>query len=296
MPTETRRGVLLAVPGTSCPRAEIAYRNIEHGVQRRCPGAGVRWAYTSTGVRKKLAAQDRAVPPPHEALTAMLQEGFTHVVVQPLHMTPGGEFEELQTEVRSLHDGPNTFKALTLGQPLLVSRSDMLSTARAILAETPVRREQHEAVVLVAHGSRRPAATATYERAASELEDIDGTPIFLGVLMGAPGLDVVLRQCHDAGIRKAWLVPFMVAAGYSAQDDIAGNGEGSWRQRFAAAGIETVPIVKGLGEYGDIVTLWAASVARMLAHAVHGPASPPLPSLAEDHAGASRSANRRPGG
>jgi len=273
VPTEAMWGVLFAVPGTSCSGAEVAYRNIEQALRRQCPHVKICWAYTSAGIRKKLDRDGRNVPAPHEALAAMRRDGITHVVVQPLHIAPGTEFSELCAEAEPFQSGADAFEDVVVGQPLLACREDVLLVTRTILAQSAVSRARREALVLVAHGSRHPTASAAYQEVASELAALDDEQVFLGTLMGEPGLDVVLRQCRDAGIHKAWLAPLTVAAGHSARMDIAGDGEGSWRQRFAAAGIETVPVVKGLGEYDDIVAIWTSRVTQALDELAHGPAA-----------------------
>ena len=257
------RGILFALPGSSCQQAAPALERIGHAAARRFPGVAQRWAYTSRGVRRKLAVQGRSVPDPGEALSALRGEGFTRVAVLSLHLTDGMEYGELAETVAACARGPEAFAHIALGAPLLTRAADVRRVCAALLAALPGPPNADERVVLVAHGSRDPQGQQTFGAAATLCRE-EYPRLRLGVMMGAPGLADLMKECQAAAVRKVWLLPFMVAAGYSAQEEIAGAGERSWKSAFEKSGIECLPVVKGLDECDGVVEVWMDELDRLL--------------------------------
>ena len=87
-------GILLVAFGSSEPSAQVCFENIDKKVKATYSGIPVRWAYTSTIIRNKLAKQGKHLDSPEVALAKMQDEGFTHVAVQSLHTIGGEEYHE----------------------------------------------------------------------------------------------------------------------------------------------------------------------------------------------------------
>ena len=263
-PVSERTGILFAASGTTCPEANGAYDQISRVAVSRFPGVEQRWAYTSAGIRRKLAAQGFPVKDPEEALSAMQTEGFNRVAVVSLHLSDGAEFGELANTVDAWGHRPGTLMRMALGHALLTCETDWRRALGALLAALPEASGDDERIILVAHGSRDRQATKTLMTAAQLCPVVDRR-LILGMMLGTPGLDDVVRACRSVGVKKAWLLPCMVAAGYSAREDIVGPGERSWTTALRRAGIEPVPVIKGLGEVKGVVDIWMDHLARMLA-------------------------------
>lgn len=261
--TTERRAILFACPGTTCPEAQAAYASIGRAAQVRFPGIAQRWAYTSAGIRRKLAAMGEPVPGPQEALAALESEGLSQVAVVPLHMTDGMEFHELAETAATFDRGEAGRLRVGVGHALMCDDSHWRRALKAILQDLPAAPDPGDRVVLVAHGSRDPRAVKTLHAAAAACSQVDSR-LLLGMMLGAPGLSDIVRQCRAADAKRVWLIPCMVAAGISAREDIAGAGEQSWATALEQAGLICVPVVKGLGEYETIVNLWMDQVAGLL--------------------------------
>ena len=273
--------VLFAASGTTCEQAQVAFKNTQNGFVRRFGGVANRWTYTSEGVRRKLEERGEPIDSPRDALTGLLKEGFTQVAVLSLHITPGVEYTRLKDVVLTCNDAPRTFDRVLLSDPLLASCSgsrpgvkdggenggsnSILDRAlNSLLGEVPIARKKQEALILVAHGSRQEEGVRSLESAAHRCKQLD-SPVFLGTMSGRPGLDEVLANCRSNGVKKVYLAPFMVAAGYSARREMAGDNPGSWKSALQANAIECVPVIKGLGEYDGIVDIWMDRVGTILA-------------------------------
>jgi sirohydrochlorin cobaltochelatase len=240
------------------------YDQITRAAALRFPGVVTRWCYTSGPVRRKLLAQGLPAQEPAEVLAEMQAEGFARVAVMSLHLSDGMEFRELADHVAAVSGRSEAPLAVVMGHALLTSDEDWRRTLTALLADLPGTLGAHDRVILAVHGSKDPEGSQTLLRAAQTCLSVDPR-MMLGMLLGKPDLGDVVRACTEAGVKKAWLLPCMVVAGYSAQQEVAGAGEKSWASALTRAGIETVPVVRGLGEVPDVVALWLDTVERLLA-------------------------------
>lgn len=256
-------GILFATPGTTCRDAQNVFERIRKAAAIRFPGIPSRWALSSSGVRRKLAIQGVPCQSPHEALLAMQAEGFTHVAVVSLHFADGMEYGELEKTVAGFQAGTGALKHVVLSHPLLALPDEWREVLQSLLVSLQPRRDPADAVVLVAHGSLEPRAVSTFSAASAVCRQVDPR-LFLGMILGTPSREDVVRHCSGAGIRKAWLLPCFVAAGFTAREEIAGDGTPSWKTAFQAAGIECESVLRGLGEYDEIVKVWLDQAGNLL--------------------------------
>src|SRR6056297_2475705 len=150
-------GILLVAFGTTVPEAEKAIENIDAEVRKSFPGTEIRWAYTSSIVRHRLAKENgKHIDSPARALAKMMDDGFTRVAVQSLHTIPGEEYHGLVRTARSFAGMPKGMKQVEVGQPLLATTADMERVVDAVLANIPAERSRDEAVVLMGHGTHHP--------------------------------------------------------------------------------------------------------------------------------------------
>ena len=75
---------------------------------------------------------------------------------------------------------------------------------------------------------------------------------FIGTVEAEPALEEVLAQVKKGSYKRAVLQPLMIVAGDHANNDMAGDEEGSWKRAFEEAGYEVSCILKGLGELEKI--------------------------------------------
>lgn len=250
-----RKGVLLVAFGTSVEGADTVYANIENKVRAALPGVEVRWAYSSKMIRHKLARERNARPDsPAEALARMMDEDFSHVVVQSLQTIPGEEFHALSETAQAFSGMPKGMKQVVVGYPLLATTADLEKAASALLANAPEARKPGEAVVFVGHGTNHPA-NVYYAGLQFHLWKKDRNA-FVGTVEGAPTQEDVVRELKKAGIKKAYLIPLLAVAGDHARNDIGGGEPGSWKSVLTAQGVACEPVLKGTAEYGGIVDIW----------------------------------------
>jgi sirohydrochlorin cobaltochelatase len=259
--TPGKVGILLVAFGSSEASAQVSFENIDHKVAAAYPGVSVRWAYTSNIIREKLAGQGKHLDSPAVALARMLDERFTHVVVQSLHTIAGAEYHDLLRTVNGFK-AMGGFQMVVLGDPLMATQADMAAIVMAIAGIVPKERKKNEAVVLMGHGTHHPA-NAFYAALMFQLQ-LQDPNILVGTVEGYPDVDLIKTLMQARRIKKAYLMPFMSVAGDHAKNDMAGDEVDSWKSIFTKAGIQCVPVMKGTAEYDGFVDIWVGHIGAAL--------------------------------
>jgi sirohydrochlorin cobaltochelatase len=256
-------GILLVTFGSSEESAQVSFENIDQKVKAKYPNIPVRWAYTSTIIRDKLAKQGKMLDSPEVALAKMQDEKFTHVALQSLHTIGGEEYHDLRRTVGAFKM-MGGFQKIVLGYPLLATQEDMERTSDAIMTTIPKERKKSEAVVLMGHGTHHPS-NAFYAALMFQMQLKDPN-IFIGTVEGFPDIDLIKDLLLKKKIKKAYLIPFMSVAGDHAKNDMAGDEDDSWKSILTKAGIKCVPILKGSAEFDAFVDIWVDHLGGPLRH------------------------------
>lgn len=255
-------GILLVAFGTSIPEAQTAFTNIEKQVRTAFPDVPVRWAYTSSVIRNKLARQGRHLDSPEVALAKMKDEGFSRVAVQSLHMIPGWEFHDVQVNTNAFREMTGGFRKLLVGYPALSTAEDLSRAVEVILSIIPEERRKDEAVILMGHGTDHPS-NAIYEAMMYRLQRRDPN-IYLGTVGSTPTLDDIREMLLERKVKKAYLMPFMSVAGDHALNDLAGDEPDSWQGILTGMGIECVTVLKGMAEYDEFADIWVGHLKEVM--------------------------------
>lgn len=210
-------------------------------------------AWTALMIINKLKKRDgMEVPTVKQVLARLVEDGYTDVLIQPTHVTPGVEFVRVQEAVRAF---AGMFEKLSLGRPLIYFQGgesrgrempdDYVPVMDAYTTILPETSDQH-AVVLFGHGTSHPA-NAIYAALQARYDDA-GQNVLVGTVDAYPELDDVRRRLRQRGVQRVTLVPFMVVAGDHVKNDMAGDEEDSWKSILQADGYQVDVVMRGLGE------------------------------------------------
>lgn len=258
-----KQAIVLVAFGTSYPEANVAYKNIESEVRMAFPDAEIRWAYTSSFVRKKLSKKGINIPSPREAMEQMSADGYKSIAIQSLHVIPGSEYDDLAYTTDDYVGSINSENSVVIGLPLMYSHDDVASLSSVITTILPNQRLSSEAVVFMGHGTIK-AANIYYPGLQYYLWQNDPL-VFVGCVEGYPGLEEVIELLKKAKVSKVWLRPLMVVAGDHACNDMAGNNDESWKSRLEKEGFEVAVELRGLGEESVVAQLFI----KHLQEAIH---------------------------
>ena len=261
-----KKGILIVSFGTSMPEARKAIDTLVDAARTAYPEMEVRVAYTSNIIRRKiLKEQGLDIPTPTKALAQMNDERFTHVYVQPTHIIPGEEYEDLESVVEGFAGmrGKYGFEHIALGKPLLTNAEDC-----NIMAGILARRfaaEKGKTIVLMGHGTPEHMAHALYSQLQIALDKARFGRFAVGTVEITPVFEDVLARVKKTGSRRVLLAPFMIVAGDHANNDLADPEDPeSWFSRFKKAGYTVETSLVGIGEYPEIVKLFTENLKALI--------------------------------
>ena len=231
---------------------------IEADLRSAYPERAFYRAWTSGMVRKKVLAEcGLRIDSVPEAMERMLSDGVTDLLVQPTHMMAGVEYEAIRGAIRGY---AARFDSLRLGEPLLTDPESLSALAGVIVSAYAGLRE-NELLALMGHGSAR-SAFAPYEQLDAKFAELGHANICVGTVEFEPGIAPVLARVEARKPEKVIIAPLLVVAGDHAINDMAGDGEESWKSRIGTMGVRTECVLRGLGEYAAVRSLYVERARR----------------------------------
>ncbi|MGM9570003.1 MAG: sirohydrochlorin cobaltochelatase [Phascolarctobacterium sp.] len=222
-------------------------------------------AFTSTVIRKRLAARGIFVDDTETVLQKLAQADYEEVVLQPTHLLHGEEFEQKVLSLREQF--LPVFKRIIISKPLIVDPEDYQLAVAALLTQLPPLAEQ-EGVVFMGHGTPRANNAAhgyTYVKL-QELFAAHKAPVLVGTVEDedAPNFATLLAELQERGYKHVHLYPLMVVAGDHANNDMYSDEPDSWKSQIEALGIKTTGHLNGIGRFPAIQALYIQHVLQAL--------------------------------
>ena len=146
----------------------------------------------------------------------------------------GLEYNDLKDELAGYSD---SFEKIVLGDPLLTSDDDFQKVMNAIVKKKGVRTTARPQSASWVTAPRRIPTPYT-PRCRETLTPQATTNYFVGTVEATPSLDDVIAAVKAGGYKKVVLRPLMIVAGDHANNDMAGDEDGSWKTEFEKAGFE----------------------------------------------------------
>ena len=228
---------------------------IEAAMEKAFPEYSVRRGFTSQIIIDHVKDRDgEIIDNVGEALDRAVANGVKNLVIQPTHLMNGLEYSDLVNEVAQYSDA---FEAVSIGEPLLTSDEDFQAVADAIVEATASYDDGKTAICFMVHGTEADS-NAVYAKMQQLLTDGGHENYFVGTVEATPSLEDVLALVQAGSYERVVLQPLMIVAGDHANNDMAGDEEGSWKTTFEAAGYQVECLVNGLGELEAVQNLLVA--------------------------------------
>ena len=257
--------IVLAAFGPAQPKGLVAISRVMEAVRAAFPRAVVRPAFTSQRIRgiwhkraddpawraenPKVPGEVYAVESPLAALERARAEGAAALVLQPLNLVAGVEYDELAGK---LADWPG---GLALGRPALglpgseyPYLDDLTRAARALAPDAEQALAAGTALVYAGHGTTRRPSGIYLELAEVLRREYAGLAVVVGMMEGYMGLEYVTHRLREMSASKVLLKPLLLTAGEHARKDICGQKPESWQSRLTAAGFTVTCDLRGVGE------------------------------------------------
>ena len=235
---------------------ELTIGAFDNAIGEAYPDYEVRRAFTSQMIINKLKKRDGIeIDNVKEAAAKAVADGVQTLIVQPTHLMDGFEYMEL---IRDLEGYRNKFGRFKIAAPLLSSDEDFRAVIKAIVSMTAEYDDGNTAICFMGHGTGADA-NAVYPRLQKEMMEAGYRNYYIGTVEAAPTLeDLIVQTSEKKDYKRVVLQPLMVVAGDHAHNDMAGEEEDSWKQRFEAEGYEVECVIRGLGEFPAIREIYVA--------------------------------------
>ena len=228
---------------------------IEKAMQKAFPDYAVRRGFTSQIIIDHVNKRDgEKIDNVTEALDRAVDNGVKTLVVQPTHLMNGLEYNDLKDELAGYSD---SFEKIVIGDPLLTSDDDFQKVMNAIVDATKEYDDGETAICFMGHGTEADS-NSIYTKMQETLKAAGYDNYFVGTVEATPSLDDVIAAVKAGGYKKVVLRPLMIVAGDHANNDMAGDEDGSWKTEFEKAGFEVTTVVEGLGSVQAIQDLFVA--------------------------------------
>ena len=239
-----KRAVIVVSFGTSYDKAiKNAILPTEKVIEEALDGYKRRRAFTSQFIINKLSKKSIYIDDVEQALYKLKEEGYKEILVQPLHIIPGYEYEEIKEAVYDFKN-KNSFIKVVLGEPMIFKHEDYKKAVEALKTQLPLVREDR-AVVLMGHGTNHNCNACYY--CLQSFLDKECNNVYIANVEGMPKIGDIITSLKEKRINQVMLMPFMLVAGDHAFNDMAGE-EDSWKSMLQEEGIEVELYLKGLGE------------------------------------------------
>lgn len=226
---------------------------VEDALEEAIPDYSVRRGFTSQIIIDHVKDRDgEEIDNVEEALERAVDNGVKTLVVQPTHLMNGLEYDELVEAVTEYSDA---FEQVAIGEPLLTSDEDFDAVMKAITEDTAEYDDGETAICFMGHGTEADS-NQVYSRMQELLKENGYENYYVGTVEAEPSLEDVLAAVGEGEYKRVVLKPLMVVAGDHANNDMAGDEEGSWKTTFEDAGYEVECVVTGLGELEAIQDIY----------------------------------------
>lgn len=218
-------------------------------------------AFTSKVLVNILKAKEGiSIPRLEEVLFNLNNDGYTEVIVQPLHVMDGGEYASIEKTVNEYY---YSFHKIKIGKSILGYMGEELKDAckrlvEAIENEVP----KDKNIVFVGHGSKTITSEAYYILEET-FKNKGYTNVYIGTLEGERTKDVILNKLIRDDIKEVMLMSLLILPGNHAKKDIAGE-ERSWYSTLKNAGINVELSLKPLIEYDGIREIYINNIKKLM--------------------------------
>lgn len=261
-----KKAILVVSFGTSYLDAlENSIEKIENEIQENFKEYDIFRSFTSHMIIRKLkSVYNMEVDTPEIVLEKIKNLGYDEVLVQPIHIIPGEEYDYVKGNVERFE---KYFKSIKFGRPLFFyqGEEDMPNDYKIFIDSIKKLLEckEDEAVVLFGHGSAH-YSNAAYGALQTMLYDEGFERTFVGTVEGYPTLNSVLKRLNRNNIKKVKLVPLMVVAGDHVRNDMASDEEDSWKTILKENGFEVETYIHGLGEIEEFRKIYIDHIEDMI--------------------------------
>lgn len=208
-------------------------------------------SFSSDFLRKKVKERNGLmILSPKEAIEKLKEEGYIKIVVQPLFLIEGIEYDkliELANEYRA-------YLSIEVGKPLLSEKEDY----KTVVAELEsIYKNDPTELLILGHGSSHQT-----HHSYGILQEVLNETSLRACVTTLEERDQIHNLPFEGCVLT--LIPFMLVAGSHIIEDVLGEHESSWMSGLTELGYEVEVVERGLGSYKSIQNLYISHIKQCL--------------------------------
>lgn len=232
---------------------QVGLGRLDHVIKCRVAPIPIFHAFLSDRMIGEIQLGGTRVFSPLEGIRAL---GYRRIVVQPLQLISGAEFDK----VASLGLGLEGDVQVIVGRPLLgKGQGDLDDLVEALMPEMP-KLEPGEGILWVGHGTSH-RSHHTYLELAKHWQG-HSDHIHLVTLEAPPRLEAILPILRDK-YRRLYLMPLLMFSGKHLTRDVF-EGDLSIMAKLLTAGIQVVPLAEGIASYKGVIEIFSKRIFEMV--------------------------------
>lgn len=238
---------------------------VEDKIRANFPEYDVRRAYTAHIIINRLKKRDNIhIDTPEEALQKLMDENYSEVIVQPLHIIPGLEYDYVKSVVSKFRH-KRCFDKLSLGRPALFFKGgEKAPDDYEIFVEAMAEHlNKEDTFVLMGHGTAHHA-NACYSCLQQVLVDKGYNNVYIANVEGYPEISNIIDKLLQDKVGKVILKPLMLVSGDHARNDMVGEDEDSWKNQLSLKGIKSKADMRSLGEIDAFQDIYVQHVEDVI--------------------------------
>ena len=242
-----KKGILLVSFGSGNREAvEESLGKLEEETKARFSSYAVYRAFTSEKICEKWKnTYQYPVDSLENAFYRMKKDGMEQVVIQPVYVVQGKEYEKVRGQVDKWR---NQFRILKFGKALLSQEEDYKRCVHAIGSRW--KAETGKSRVIVGYGTKE-ASQSAYGMLEYTFRALGNPDVAVGTLSGYPAIREVLWNLRQQHTEKIELIPFLLIRGEKTAQEIL-HPEMGWAARLREEGYEVETVRSGLLELKEI--------------------------------------------
>lgn len=193
-----------------------------------------------------------------EALFYLSSEGYEEVIIQPLHVMAGKEYEDIKEVMKNYS---YSFKSLKIGRTLLGFKGKKLEEACDRVINL-IKIEKDKNIVLIGHGSRT-GSNESYYKLEERFKYLGYEKLLIGTLDGERNQEVIINELREKEIKEVIVMSLLILPGNHAKKQIE-SGEKSLVHKLRSQGIKVEVNMKALLEYEEIRNIYKKEISRLI--------------------------------
>lgn len=266
-----KKAIVVVSFGTTVPETrEKTIERFENLVREKYPEYDVFRAFTSRIVIQRIWEEEGVKNSTERGIMYRLAaEGYEEVILQPLHLIPGAEYDKLHA-LAAHWQAEKVFKRLVVGRPLLhfIGQEGERPDDYGMLVEALMKNislSDSEALLLIGHGTFH-TSQAVYSALQMKFLVAGYRNVFVGTIEGFPEWDEVARHIHAQGFQSVRLKPLFFVAGDHVQNDIFGDEEDAVAPLLKQMNMQIHEDHTALGEMEEIHALYLQHLQDAIDH------------------------------